>query len=60
MRPFLVMAYFLMMYCDITKHEASRVALALGPGAQQHTNWRSRNRFRPYEPRDSSVTGSFD
>ena len=31
---------------DITKHEASGVAPGPNPGSQQHTNWRSRNRFR--------------
>ena len=30
------------------------VAPGPGLGAQQHTSWRSRNRYRPYERRESS------
>ena len=39
---------------DIAKHDSASVAAGPGPGAQQHANWHSRNRYRPYDPRESS------
>ena len=38
---------------DIAKHDSASVAPGPGPGAQQHTTWRSRNRYRPSDCRES-------
>ena len=41
---------------DIDKHDSASVAPGPGPGAQQHTSWRSRNRYRPYDRRESTAS----
>ena len=41
---------------DINKHESGGVAPGPGPGASQHSSWRGRAKYRPYEKRESQQT----
>ena len=45
---------------DIQKFEASSVAQRPGPGASQHTSWKSSHRYKPYDRKDRKPATSSD
>ena len=45
---------------DIQKFETSSVAQRPGPGATQHTNWRSSQRYKPYDHKDRKLGSTSD
>ena len=45
---------------DITKYEASNVAQGPGPGASQHTAWKSPHRYKPYDRKERKHASSSD
>ena len=45
---------------DIQKFETSSVAQRPGPGAAQHTNWKSSQRFKPYDRKDRKPASASD
>ena len=45
---------------DIQKFEASSVAQRPGPGASQHTSWKSSHRYKPYDRKDRKPAASSD
>ena len=45
---------------DIQKFETSSVAQRPGPGAAQHTNWKSSQRYKPYDCKDRKPASTSD
>ena len=45
---------------DIAKHDSASISPGPGLGAQQHTTWCSRNRYRPYDHRESAGNASVE
>ena len=45
---------------DIQKFETSSVAQRPGPGASQHTSWKSSHRYKPYDRKDRKHVASSD
>ena len=45
---------------DFQKFETSSVAQKPGPGATQHTSWKSSQRYKPYDCKDRKLVPSSD